>query len=791
MRVLHRKLWRELWAMRGQALAIALVMAGGVATYAMSAGTLGSLRVAQAGFYREYNFAQAFCLLKRAPEAVAGRLRRLPGAAVVETRVVADARLELEGFDEPVTGRLISIPDRGQPVLNRLHLRRGRLPDPDRDDEAVLGDAFAEAHGLVPGDKVSAVVNGRRKRLVVVGVGLSPEQIFQIPPGAMFPDFSRHGVLWMARTPLAAAYGMDGAFNDVVMTLGPGAAPGTALPDVLAGLDRVLAPYGGLGAHGRADQLSHRYLSEEFKQLTRMATMFPAIFLSVAAFLCNVVFSRVVDTQREIIAVLKAFGYSKAAVARHYLRLVVTVALAGAALGLGVGAWMGRGLCAMYLEFYHFPSLEYVLSPRVAAVSVLVCLGAAVLGTVRSVLRASALPPAQGMRPEPPATFRRTLAERLGLGRLLSQPARMIMRNVERRPVKTLFTVVGIALACAIMMTGASFNDAVDHLIRVQYGLMEREDLSVSFTEPSSHRALFELAALPGVERVEGYRSVPVRLRFGHRTYRTEIRGLPPGGDLYRLLDADLRPVDLPPAGLVVTDYLAGLLGVRPGQELTVEVLEGSRPVHRTPLVGVVNQYLGVSGYMDLDALNRLMGQGHAVSGASLSVDAAALADVHRRLEERPRVAATVVKKDAVKGYMESMDRQVLVFAFFNTLLAGAIAFGVVYNSARIALAERGRELASLRVLGYTRGEISAILLGELAVLTLVAVPVGFVIGRGLCALLYRGMQSDLFRIPLVLQPGTYALAAAVVLASATVSSLVVRRELDRLDLVAVLKTKE
>ncbi len=787
MRALGRKLWRELWAMRGQALAIALVMAGGVATYAMSAGTLDSLRAAQARFYGGYNFAQAFCSLKRAPEAVAGQLRELPGVAVVQTRVVAEARLAVQGFDEPVTGSLISIPDHGQPALNRLYLRQGRLPDPTRDNEVVLGDAFAQAHSMGPGSTLSAVINGRRKQLVVVGVGMSPAQIFQMPPGAVFPDFKRHGVLWMARTPLAAAYGMDGAFNNVVLTL----APGATLADVLTEMDQVLDAYGGLGAHGRADQMSHRYLSEEFKQLDNMATLFPAIFLGVAAFLCNVVFSRVVDGQREIIAVLKAFGYDRAAVARHYLSLTATVALAGAGIGLGAGAWMGRGLCAMYLEFYRFPALSYVLNARVASVSVLVCLAAAGLGTVRAVLRASALPPAQGMRPESPAVFRRTLPERLGLGRLLSHTSRMILRNVERRPMKTLLTVVGIAMACAIMMTGASFGDAVDHLLWVQYGLSERDDLSVTFTEPSSGSALFELAALPGVGRVEGFRSVPVRLRFGHRVYRTQIQGVPPGGDLYRLLDARLRPVTLPPAGLVITDYLAGLLHVRPGQEMTVEVLEGGRPVRRIPLVGVVSQYLGVSGYMDLAALNRLMQEGDAVSGAYMATDPGSLPEVHRRLEQRPRVAGTVVKKDALAGYMQSMDRQVLVFAFFNSLLAGAIAFGVVYNSARIALAERGRELASLRVLGYTRGEISGILLGELAGLTLAAIPLGFVIGRGLCALLYMGMQSDLFRIPLVLQPRTYALAAAVVLASAVVSGLVVRRRLDRLDLVQVLKTKE
>jgi len=784
---MRKKLFRELLGMWSQALAIALVVAGGVATYVMSATTLNSLQASQSALYSEYHFADVFASLKRAPEPMAERMREVSGVQTVVTRVKAAANLEIQGFDEPVSAEIISLPDSGQPELSRLHLRQGRLPDPSRDNEAVVGDSFAEAQNLSIGDTLTAIINGRRKDLNVVGVGLSPEHIFQMPPGALFPDYKRFGVLWMSRTPLAAAYDMEGAFNDAVLAL----APGASKEEVIDRLDDLLDQYGGLGAYARKDQLSHRYLSEEFKSLKQMATVFPVIFLGVSAFLLGVVISRIIGAQREIIAILKAFGYSNMAVAWHYLLMVLAISSFGALLGIGAGAWMAKGMTGLYMEFYRFPELIFVLRPQVVLISFAAGAASAGFGGLRAVLRAASLPPAEAMRPEPPATYKKTLVERMGLGLLLDQPGRMIARNLGRKPLKTLLSVVGIAMACAIMMTGASFSDAADHLIFVQFKLQQREDMAVTFTDPTSREALSELAALPGVTRVEGVRSVPARLRFGHKSHRTSVNGMPADQDLRRLLDVNYAPVPLPPSGVVITEFLGKMLGIRPGDTLTVEVLEGSRPVKEVPVLGLVKEYLGVAAYMDLDALNALMGQGNAVSGAYLAADERYLGEIYDRLNDRPRVAGTVLQKQAVTAYMDSMERQVLVFAFFNTLLAAAIAFGVVYNSVRIALAERGRELASLRVLGYTRGEISYILLGELGVQTLLAIPVGFYIGRGLCAFIYKGFENELFRIPLVIETSTYALAAAVVLVSALISAAVIRVKLNRLDLIEVLKTRE
>ncbi len=787
MKTLDRKLRRDLWKMKGQALAIALVIASGVATFVMLIGTMHSLNLTRDRFYRDYRFADVFAPLKRAPDSVKERIREVPGVAHVETRVVADVKLDIPDFPEPVTAKLVSIPDSGEPLLNRLYIRRGRSIDPAKDNEVIVSEAFAEAHRFSPGDRFGAVINGRWKRLVIAGTALSPEFVLQTRPGAISPDYKRYAILWMGRTALGTAYNMKGAFNDLVATLEPGA----HLADVLLRIDSVLNAYGGLGAYGREDQLSNRFLTEEFKQLQRSAEIFPTVFIAVAAFLLNVVISRTVSTQREQIAALKAFGYGNLAIGTHYVKLVMLIVLIGTAGGLGAGLRLGQGLANIYMEFYRFPFLLYELRLPVALTAVLITAAAALGGTVYAVRKAALLPPAEAMRPEPPARFRRTVVEHLGLGQLLSQPTRIVFRNIERKPVKSLLTVTGISLACAIMIAGTFSKDAVDFMVNVQFRMSQKEDMTVTFTDPVSRRALYELKGLNGVEHAEVFRSVPVRMRFEHRTYRTTIRGIEPGGSLHHLLDTGFLPIEPPPEGIVLTDYLGTLLGVRAGDMLTVEVLEGERPVRKVPVVGLVKQYIGLMGYMDLAALNRLMREGHAVSGAYLAADERYRADLYRRLVQMPRVAGTVVRQDEIRNFYDTQAEALLFFTYIASLLAGTIAFGVVYNSARISLAERSHELASLRVLGYTRAEISYIFLGELALLTLAALPLGFVIGRAIATYVATALESDLFRVPVIIEPRTYALAATVVLVSACLSGLIVRSRLDHLDLVAVLKAKE
>ena len=789
MNALDRKLFRDLWHMRGQVLAIAAVIMGGVATMVMSLSTYDSLVTTRDRFYSEYRLADVFAGLKRAPDPVAERLAALPGVERLETRVRAGVKLEVAGFSDPITGQILSLPDVGEAQLNRIYFKRGRSVQPWSTDEVVLSDTFADAHHLQPGDTLAAIIHGKRKKLTVVGVAVSPEYVYQIAPGAMFPDFKRYGVLWMGRNALATAYDMKGAFNQVSLTLARDANE----QDVIDRVDAILADYGGTGAYGRRDQFSNRFLSEELKQLRTMATIFPAIFLGVAAFLLNVVLSRLIALQREQIAILKAFGYSYAAIGMHYVKMVLLMALLGVAAGVALGTWFGQGLSHVYSETtFRFPYLDYRLQPGVVLIALAVSALAAVSGTLVSVMRAVRLPPAEGMRPEMPASYRTSVVERIGLQRWLAAPSRMILRHIGRRPLKALLTVLGIACACGLMMVGNYQKGAIDFMVDVQFRQASREDLALAFIDPTSGRALHELAALPGVDFVEGYRDVPAILRFGQYRHRAALFGIQPEGRLHRSLDSRLKPVAVPPGGVVLTDYLANdILHVKPGDMLTVEVLEGSRPVRQVPVLGITQQYLGVSAYMQKESVNALMREGNTVTGAYLAVEPGSEPELYARLHDRPRVLGMVANKTAVQSFYATIGEFILFYNLVATVLAGAIGFGVVYNSARIALSERGRELASLRVLGFTRGEIAYILLGELALLTLAAIPVGFLVGVGLVGILVVAFQSELYRLPLILTPENYAMGASVVIVSALLSGLLLWRRLGRLDLVAVLKTRE
>jgi putative ABC transport system permease protein len=783
---LDRKLLRDLWRIRGQALAIALVIGSGVCMFVMYRSTFDSLSFTLRSYYDDQRFADVFAAAKRAPQSLSARISALPGVARAETRVVAGVTLDMPGMGEPAMARLVSVPSRGRPLLNDVYLRRGRWVSPERPDEVVVSDSFAVRNGLEPGDTLTAVLNGTRRKLRIVGIGLSPEHVYSIRQGDLMPDPKRFGILWMDRKALAAAFDLEGSFNDVSLKLVPGAHE----EDVMAGLDHLLEPYGGLGAVPRSLQVSHWYLSNELRSLQNMGNTLPLLFLFVAAFLLNVVLARIVTVQREQIAALKANGYANRTLGLHYAKLGFLVALVGIVLGSIGGYFMGLDVTRMYTAVFNFPVLHYSVRPVRIAQAAGVALGAALLGVIGAVRRVVALPPAEALRPEAPAGYRETLLERIGLGRYLSPPARMILRNLSRRPVRTLIAVGGIAAGCALVIMGNALRDAVVGLMDEQFQVVELQDLTVTFTEPASERALHELSRLPGVTYVEPLRAVLARVYHGQRSRRIALQGLLPEARLNRVVDADSGPVRLPENGLVLSLSLADLLDAKPGDELTVQVLEGRRPVRRMRVVQVVNQHLGTWAYLRIGELQSVMGDS-GLSGAFLQVEPSQAGELYRRLKETPRVFAVSRKQAGVDSFRQTFAKNLNVLVFFFSLFATIIAFGVVYNSARISLSERSRELASLRVLGFRRSEISFIFLGELAIVTLIALPAGFALGWGLSTLVLKTFSTELYRFPMILTRQAFAAAGMTVVVSALVSGLAVRRQLDRLDLIAVLKTPE
>lgn len=769
-------------------VAVATVMACGIAMFVALRSMHGWLRETQRHYYEAFQFADVFAGIRRAPAALARRLAAIPGVAAVRTRVVEDVTLDLPGLDEPGTGRLVAIPEQPGPMLNGLYLRRGRWISPGHPDEVLVSEAFARANGLQPGDSIPAVLNGRWERLRIVGLALSPEYVYEIRgTGDIFPDNRRFGVVWMGARALGAVFQMEGAFNDVAFALAPGASE----PDVIAAADLLLAPYGSTGAYGRADHLSNMFIASEIDETQITSILIPSIFLGVTAFLLNMVLARLVATQRDQIAALKAFGYDNGAVARHYLELALGPVLTGSVIGTGAGIWLAGALSRIYARFYQFPAASYHQDWRVVGLAFLVAGGAALLGAVGAVRQAVRLPPAEAMRPEAPARYRVGMVERLGLTRLLSSAGRITIRNIERRPLRAVLAVTGIALATAIVMTGWFMFDAIDVMKQIQFEAAQRHDATVMFGTPRSARAIWALARIDGVRKVEPFRAVPVRIHHGRLTRRSAILGLEPGSELQRLVDRDMATRQVPRGGLLLSDVLARKLGAAAGDTVTVDVLEGKRPVRNVVVAALSRDIIGTSATMSLAALHEMLGEGGTLSGAYLSVDPRRAAQVYRILKETPAVSGVVVRDAMRRGFEETIAQSFSISITVMVAFACIIAAGIVYNGARVTLSERGRELASLRVLGFSRGEVTRLLLGEQILLTLAGLPAGLGLGYGLAWLIALRFESDLFRIPLVIRPTTIAFSLAVVVGAALLSALGVRRRIHRLDLVAVLKTRE
>ena len=770
-----------------QGLAICAVLACGVATFVMSTSTHRSLETMRERYYRGYRFADVFVQLERAPNQLALRLREIPGVERVETRAVRPVILDIADMAEPATGRLVSIPDNPDRHLNAIHLRRGRLPNPARRGEVLASELFAEAHRLHPGSTLDVIMGGRKQRLRIVGIALSPEYIYATQPGQFVPDDRRFGILWMPYRQMAAAFNMEGAFNDASLTLLPRASE----REVLSRIDRLTKPFGGRGAFGREEQPSHRRVADEMLQLTSMSVVMPLIFLTVTAFLFNLVLSRIVHHQQEQIATLRAFGYTPREIGLHYFKLLLLLVFVGAVCGSGVGVWLARGMTRNFAQFFRFPELHYGIAWDQVAFAALLSLATALLGGASALRRAMRLPPAVAMRPEAPSKYHASLPERIGLGPFLQPVALLVFRRLERNLRSTTLSVLGMSLGVAILVLGSFFEDTVDYVMDVMFQRAQRQDVTLTFNEAISAHGFHDVNHLPGVSAVEPFRATPVRLRHGRRAKRLSLMGLEPHTELFRLLDRHERVVTLADRGLTVSEKLAEMLDVEAGDQVEIEFLEGGQEDRMVHVSTIFPDYTEPAAYMNRRELHRLLGEGERLSGAFVAVDPMRLRDLYAAVKQTPAIAGILATEAAKRSFQRTVAESLRPMRTINAVFASIIAFGVIYNCALITLAERSRDLATLRVLGFTQREVATILLGELAVITLASLPIGLPIGYGLAYLTTVVMDTETHRVPLVIHRATFAYATCMILVTAAVSALIVRRMLDRLDLLAALKVKE
>ncbi|MBD3665421.1 ABC transporter permease [Sulfitobacter aestuariivivens] len=787
MQAIDRKLLRDFKRLWIQAVAIALVLACGVAIMLTSVGMYNALSETRAAYYERNRFADVFAITTRAPRSLLPEIAHIDGVLGIEARISGEAILDIPGRNRTAVGHILSYPETADPVLNVPLLVSGRFPDPLSSGEAVVNAPFANANVLTEGDSFSANLRGRKRELTIVGTVLSPEFIYTIGPGAMMPDNSAFGVIWMPERAAAAAYDMTGAFNNISLSL----AAGAQTPPVIDALDTLLEPFGGLGAYDRTTHQSDAFLDAEINQLKGMAAILPPIFFGISAFLVSMVMGRIISLERSEIGLLKAIGYSNTEICLHYLMLAGLIAVVGVGVGWLAGTWLARDTAAQYAEFFNFPYVIFRVSYWVYAASGLAGLLTTSLGAAHAALKAAKLAPAIAMQPPAPPRFKRSIIDEAMARMQLAQSTVMIFRSLLRWPLRSFLTSLGLAFAVASVIAATFINDALDEIVDLAFYQTNRQDAMLLFASDVPETAVEDVRHLPGVLQAESQQFHAAILRHGHLSKRAAVESRRPGNDLSRVLDAEGRLLDVPPGGLVLSERLAGHLEVQAGDSIEVEFLSGRRETFLLPVTALVELHFGLGAYMDFETMNAMFRQAPRVSTVNVTLDESQTEALHAAIKKTPRITGIVEMNENRRSFQDTIEQNIVVMNTIYIGIAVLITVGVTYNAARIQLSERARELASLRILGFGRGEVSYILMGEMMLIALIAQPFGWLIGAWIAQLMTNAFSSDLYAIPLVLKPATFTVASLVVLTAAFVSVMIVRRRLDGLDLVAVMKTRE
>ena len=774
--------------MRGQVLAIALVIGSGVATLVMSLSTVEGLQATTDAYYERYRFADVFAHATRAPKRLGQRIANIAGVQTVQTRITRYATINVKGFTEPIIGQIMSIPEKGQPLLNQLVLRKGRWLSPDKDNEIILSEPFALAHKLALNDQISILMNGHRRSFFVVGMALSPEFIYSIGPGSLLPDDKRFGVMWMSSKVIEAAYDLDESFNNVAIK----ALFNAPLEPILQQIDSMLKPYGGVSAITRKDQISNWFVMNEIAQQESMATILPSIFILVSVFLTNMVLSRLIATERTEIGLLKAFGYSSLQIGWHYIKMVLVICAIGIVLGSLLGAFFGHLNMQMFADLYRFPILIYQPGIQSFIISGAISSMAAIVGAASAVYQAVKLPPAQAMIPPSPAVYKHAIKFNSRLTKWLDQPTRIALRQIGRWPFRSFLTSTGIAFSAGLIIMNLQWTDSLSHLSRVYFFEAQKQDIMIGLTNPVAMRAIHEFKRLPSVLDAEPMRFISAEFHSSKVSHRGAITAIESGSRLQPIYDnAKHTAIRVDENGLILSTRLAQKLSVTVGDVIWVDILEGRQPSVLLPVVGLFETFIGTPVFMELHALNRVIKASHSFSHVNLLIDDNFQQELFTNLINSPKIGAVMMRQAALNAFNQTIIEHLYVFISMFVGLAAVLAFGVTYNSTRIALSERARELATLRVLGFSKGEVSYVLLGEVVFLVLIGLPMGCGFGWLLVIFMAKAFDTEMYRIPLVIDASTCGFAIVLVIISAAISALIVRRRVNQLNLIKVLKTRE
>ena len=792
MSVLDRKLRRELLGAIGMILAITSIMAIGISAYVALNSAYRNLTIAQRQYYNECRMADFTLELKKVPLADLEPLKNIPGVVDIRPRIQFFATVDIERVIEPLNGLVLSLPNERRPVINDIILRRGGYFSDRRDNEVIVNDAFARRHGLHPGMWIHLLLNNQRQELYIVGTAISSEFCYLLGPGAMVPDPKRFGVFYVKQTYAEEIFDFRGAANQVVGVMSPDVR--SKPQEVLRKAELMLESYGVLNSYPLRDQASHRFIDNEIQGLRAFGVINPSIFLAVASLVLNVLMTRLAEQQRVVVGTLKALGYSNLQIFAHFLKFGLCIGVIGGAIGCGLGYWISTGMTAMYLLFYQFPNLVSGVYPDILAQAVAISLVCALLGSVNGARAVMKLEPAEAMRPKPPAQGGKVFLERFHwLWSRMSFAGRMTVRNIVRHRLRTGAGIFAASMGACVAVNALMLTEAIVEMVDFQFELVQRSDLDLVFKDERGRDTLNELRHLPGVDYVEPMLDVPCTLVNGPYTRKTGVTGLVQNSRLTIPRKKDASRLRIPSAGLMMNSKMAELLHLKQGDVVTIIPTKGQRHPVAARIESISDSYLGLVVYAEIEYLSNLIGEEFAMTGAQLAArsDSAHRNALYRELKEMPSLQAVNARADTIYNVRETLVKNQKIFIYLLVGFAGVIFFGTVLNSSLISLAERQREVATLRVLGYNEWQIGNLFARESMLTnlvgTLVGLPLGYLLNLGVT----EAYDTDMFRIPVVDPGDVFGIVVLLGMLFGVAAHLIVQRSIFKMDWLDAMKTKE
>ncbi|WP_297427243.1 FtsX-like permease family protein [Clostridium sp.] len=787
MNILFRNLLRDIKKSKGQFISILIIVILGVAFYTALNSVFRNLSNSSEQYYEEYRLADIWVDLYKAPASVKDKIEKLPYVKMTSERIVNDASINIS--EENATLRFITLPDIKKDIVNDIVIKSGRYFSEDDSNQCLLDEDFFKANNLSLGDYIYPVINGNKVKLKVIGCVKSPEFVYTLKDSSeIMSDNKKFGIVYIKQSFGEAIFDYKGLVNNISIKLSSGSNVENAKDDI----KKVLRNYGVKSVIDRDEQTSSKMISEKIKQLKSMGGSFPVIFFMVASIIIYIMMGRMVENQRVQIGVLKALGFTNLQVLTYYMSYSAIIAVIGSLIGSILGTYMGLGLTKLYNQYFNLPLGDVKIYGEFVIPAFILTLLFCLFAGYNSCKIIFKITPSEAMREKSPQGGKKTLIEKIEfIWRSISYLGKIIIRNLFRYKRRALLTSLGIIFSSAILLVALGMSDSINFMMKEQYEGIQNYDIKVIFSKLISVEDLNNIKNIDHVKQLEPVLETGVEISNGWKSKDVGFTALVKEPQIYRVQDSNGSAISLPSNGILISEKLADMLGVKVNDTVNIKFFYPGKEKQEAIVKGIIVQYLGLSVYTSMDNCKSMLGEGMIASSAVLKLDSNNFeSEVKNELKDMPGVTSVESKSDSLNALLKNMGAtQSSVGTMI--MLAAILLIAVLYNIATINIFERQRELATLKVLGFTNNEIKKLIFHENYIITIFGMLVGLPFGKWLGSYMMKMSSTESYTIPYVVELRSYIITVILTLVFTFITNLILMRKIKSIDMLEVLKNKE